>query len=150
MKIEQALTYFKRRRDTMQLMEEDVAIWALEKQIPKKPIKDDDNMACPICGTIVGMSPYCDECGQALDWSKLEKNLSQVSDFGILIQDTTSLMNRYNDDNENCVTCKDCLNYETCVSPFKYDDTSVYFCDDFINKNCSNIEAKEKDKWVNS
>lgn len=34
MRVEQALTYFKRRRDAMQLMEEDAAIWALEKQIP--------------------------------------------------------------------------------------------------------------------
>lgn len=49
--------------------------------------------------------------------------------------------------NENCVTCKDCLYYESCVSPFKYDnDTSVYFCDKFVNKNCSNIESKEKTK----
>lgn len=34
MRVEQALAYFKRRRDAMQLMEEDAAIWALEKQIP--------------------------------------------------------------------------------------------------------------------
>lgn len=128
MKVEQALTYFKRKRNKVQIAEEDVAIWALEKQIPKKPIKDDDNMACPICGAIVGMSPYCDECGQALDWSELEKGLPQVSDFGILIQDTPSLMNRYNDDNEND------------------NDTSVYFYDELVNKNCSNIESKEKDK----
>ena len=33
-RVEQALAYFKRRRDAMQLMEEDAAIWALEKQIP--------------------------------------------------------------------------------------------------------------------
>ena len=39
----------------MQLMEEDAAIWALEKQIPKKPIKDDDNVVCPMCGTIIGV-----------------------------------------------------------------------------------------------
>lgn len=44
MRAEQALTYFVRRRDAMQLMEEDAAIWALEKQIPKKPIKDDNKM----------------------------------------------------------------------------------------------------------
>ena len=139
MKAEQALTYFKRRRNKGQIAEEDVAIWALEKQIPKKPIKDDDNMACPICGATIGMNPYCCECGQALDWGKKPIN--------IYLQDLTSLRNRYNDDNENCVTCKDCLNYETCASPFKYDDdTSVYFYDEFVNKNRSNIESKEKDK----
>lgn len=44
MRVEQALAYFKRRRDAMQLMEEDAAIWALEKQIPKMPIKDNDKV----------------------------------------------------------------------------------------------------------
>lgn len=80
MRAEQALAYFKRRRDTMQLMEEDVAIWALEKQIPKKPIKDDDNMVCPMCGTIIGMSPYCAKCGQALDWGKRPINIRDHKD----------------------------------------------------------------------
>lgn len=61
MRVEQALAYFKRRRDAMQLMEEDAAIWALEKQIPKMPIKDNDNVVCPMCGAIIGMSPYCAE-----------------------------------------------------------------------------------------
>lgn len=141
MRAEQALAYFKRRRDAMQLMEEDVAIWALEKQIPKKPIKEDDNVVCPMCGTIIGMSPYCAECGQALDWGKMPIN------YEIYLQDLTTLMNRYGDDNENCVTCKDCLCDEFCVSPFKCDnDTSVYFCDEFTNKNCSHIELKEKTK----
>lgn len=141
MRAEQALAYFKRRRDAMQLMEEDVAIWALEKQIPKKLIKEDDNVVCPMCGTIIGMSPYCAECGQALDWGKMPIN------YEIYLQDLTTLMNRYGDDNENCVTCKDCLYDEFCVSPFKCDnDTSVYFCDEFTNKNCSHIELKEKTK----
>ena len=95
-------------------------------------------MACPNCGTIVGMSPYCCKCGQALDWGKKPIN------YEIYLQNLTTLMNRYGDDNENCVTCKDCLYDESCDSPFKYDkDTSVYFCDKFVNKNCSNVEAKE-------
>ena len=52
-------------------------------------------------------------------------------------------MSKYNNDNENCVTCRECLYYKTCASPFKYDDnTSVYFCDDFINKNRSDIKIK--------
>lgn len=143
MRVEQALAYFKRRRDAMQLMEEDVAIWALEKQIPKKPIKDDNNMVCPMCGAIIGMSPYCAKCGQALDWGKRPIN------YEIYLQDLTTLMNRYgdNNDNENCVTCKDCHYYEPCESPFKYDDnTSVYFCNKFTNKNCSNIEVRGEHK----
>ena len=92
MRAEQALAYFKRRRDAMQLMEEDAAILALEKQIPKKPNKDDDNMVCPMCGTIIGMSPYCAECGQALDLGKRPIN--------IYLQDLTVLMNRYGDNKE--------------------------------------------------
>lgn len=92
MRAEQALAYFKRRQDAMQLMEEDAAIWALEKQIPKKPIKEDDNVVCLMCGTIIGMSPYCAECGQALDLGKRPIN--------IYLQDLTSLMNRYGDNNE--------------------------------------------------
>lgn len=92
MRVEQALAYFKRRRDAMQLMEEDAAIWALEKQIPKKPIKGEDNMACPICGATIGMNPYCCKCGQALDWGKRPIN--------IYLQDLTALMNRYGDNNK--------------------------------------------------
>lgn len=49
-----------------------VAIKALEKQIPKKITK----LACPSCNRIFlfryGQTRkinYCDNCGQALDWS---------------------------------------------------------------------------------
>lgn len=94
MNVEQALVYFKCRRDTIQLMEEDFAIWALAKQIPKRPIKDDNNIACPMCGAIIGASPYCAECGQALDWGKRPIN------YEIYIQDLTALMNKYSDNNE--------------------------------------------------
>ena len=53
---------------------------ALEKQIPKKPIRDrlDKANLCPICnssftfwiGTQVFENKpyYCDACGQAIDW----------------------------------------------------------------------------------
>lgn len=59
----------------------DMAVKALEKQIPKKVIlrhikKYDgfDDGECPTCGNSVlrdGFSNdvYCDECGQKLDWS---------------------------------------------------------------------------------
>lgn len=90
--VEQALVYFKRKRDTIQLMEENLAIWALEKQVPKKPIKDDNNMTCPMCGAIIGVSPYCAECGQALDLGK--------NPINIYLQDLTALKNRYSDNNE--------------------------------------------------
>lgn len=48
----------------------DIAIGAIEKQIPKKPIKTRSEIVCPTCNTLVGSSPYCRYCGQALDWSE--------------------------------------------------------------------------------
>lgn len=45
------------------------AIVALEKQIPKKPVEVRNEIVCPTCKTLVGSSPYCRYCGQALDWS---------------------------------------------------------------------------------
>ena len=50
------------------------AIEALEKQIPKKPVKHRKSYAvfhtCAICGeNVVDYEIYCPECGQALDWS---------------------------------------------------------------------------------
>ena len=57
----------------------DVAINALEKQIPKKPLATDEqhirysmNYICPLCGkhfSGTGIASYCYHCGQALDWS---------------------------------------------------------------------------------
>lgn len=61
----------------------DMAINAMEKQIPKKPIihtNDIDRLACcPVCDSNVdwtyegfwrkGNPKYCRECGQAIDWS---------------------------------------------------------------------------------
>ena len=46
-----------------------IAISALEKQIPKKPRKTRTEIVCPTCATLVGSSPYCRYCGQKLDWS---------------------------------------------------------------------------------
>ena len=57
----------------------DIAIKAIEKQIPKKPISTDEqnmryvtNYTCPYCGkhfSGTGIASYCYHCGQALDWS---------------------------------------------------------------------------------
>ena len=49
----------------------DVAIQALEKQIPKKPKTDDRYVMyiCPWCNDFVKVSHnYCQNCGQKLDW----------------------------------------------------------------------------------
>ena len=51
----------------------DVAIQALEKQIPKKPdfTEDKEFVLCPCCNGngLADKQEYCDNCGQKLDWS---------------------------------------------------------------------------------
>lgn len=47
----------------------ETAIKALKKQIPRKPVEVRNEIVCPTCKTLVGSSPYCRYCGQALDWS---------------------------------------------------------------------------------
>lgn len=55
----------------------DMAIEALEKQIPKKPIPNSHDMfgikccICPVCSCHVysTSNSFCHRCGQALDWS---------------------------------------------------------------------------------
>ena len=52
----------------------DMAIHILEKQIPKKPKERDCigfyTLACPVCKCALYLyEPYCDNCGQKLDWS---------------------------------------------------------------------------------
>lgn len=59
----------------------DIAISAIEKQIPKKPFKEvivkkNTRMVCPVCFVnlhyLVEQQNYCPDCGQALDWSDSE------------------------------------------------------------------------------
>lgn len=55
----------------------EMAINALEKQIAKKPKERDcigfNTLACPECKTALYLyEPYCDNCGQAIDWSDVE------------------------------------------------------------------------------
>ena len=75
MTYQKAIDYFKRRKIQYGLADniqqaENCAIEALEKQIPKKPVKTRSEIVCPTCDTLVGSSPYCRYCGQALDWSE--------------------------------------------------------------------------------
>lgn len=54
----------------------DLAVMALEKQIQKKPVKDEySHDCCPNCGWIVYKDEFggryllhCENCGQAIDW----------------------------------------------------------------------------------
>lgn len=60
----------------------EMAIKALEKQIPRKPVEVRNEIVCPTCKTLVGSSPYCRYCGQALDWSDItgyNQNLMSAS-----------------------------------------------------------------------
>ena len=52
----------------------EMAINALEKQMPKKPKERDcigfDTLVCPKCKMALYLyEPYCDNCGQKIDWS---------------------------------------------------------------------------------
>ena len=59
-----------------------LAIGALEKQIPKKPLHMHKNYYCPICkedGWMLwddaipnDMDKYCGKCGQAIEWEVSE------------------------------------------------------------------------------
>ena len=53
-----------------------IAINALEKQIQKKPIFTEDKQfaLCPCCDMkgLTDKQKYCDNCGQAIDWSDEE------------------------------------------------------------------------------
>lgn len=92
MTAKEALEYFKRRKEQTELNDrvqqaEDLAIKALEKQIPKKPDfegdgYDDkgsiiyDTWICPCCEeryeVYYDNYKHCPNCGQALDWGETE------------------------------------------------------------------------------
>ena len=63
--------------DTCKNCEINVAIKALDKQIPKKPELKGEYYVCPVCGvyqeTSEGNPPYCINCGQRLLW-KVEED----------------------------------------------------------------------------
>lgn len=54
----------------------EMAIQALEKQIPMKPdfTEDKEFALCPCCNgkSLLDKQKYCDNCGQKLDWSDEE------------------------------------------------------------------------------
>lgn len=59
-------------KDDMEMTK--IALSALEKQIPKKPIRT-DWINCPSCNWGIALmkgTHHCPKCGQALDWSETE------------------------------------------------------------------------------
>ena len=65
----------------------EMAIEALEKQIPKKPINEECYYICPCCRDDLGVSDddifiyelsmpkYCSNCGCVLDWSEVKNEV---------------------------------------------------------------------------
>lgn len=53
-----------------------IAISAIEKQTPKKPLKTDEYhpyYGCPQCKHIVtAVQDFCERCGQSIDWAQKE------------------------------------------------------------------------------
>lgn len=51
----------------------DIAIECIDKQIPKKPLKEICGDRCPVCGSWVwgftDKRDFCGKCSQAIDWS---------------------------------------------------------------------------------
>ena len=61
------------RDELIQPMKEscDMAISALKKQTPMKPILlDDEDLICPVCDADVEWKRYCENCGQKIDWGE--------------------------------------------------------------------------------
>ena len=65
----------------LQLEHEKMALDALEKQMPIKPIGKHTSYKCPVCNRRVrsgkgsssfGVDHFCQRCGQALDWRETE------------------------------------------------------------------------------
>ena len=75
MKIEEAIKHAKEQKEIFggthgEFL--DIAIQALEKQIPKQPKEvkgqyDTYKPVCPVCGNDF-LGEYCDECGQKIEW----------------------------------------------------------------------------------
>ena len=75
MEIKQAITALKniveywQCRPTERTAAE-LAIMALEKQMPKKTINEHNWLYCPSCGSVApdrGFGKYCEDCGQRLE-----------------------------------------------------------------------------------
>lgn len=91
MTAQEAIEILKHEHDYAQLLSYvnealKMAISALEKQIPKKPIDAGYYYMCPCCRCDLGVSDddifiyelsmpkYCSNCGCVLDWSEVKNN----------------------------------------------------------------------------
>lgn len=70
---EDSLKKHKELRDNRDAI--NLAMRALEKQIPKPVVQSTEDCRCPVCGSYVGIDMdelFCSVCGQALDWEAEE------------------------------------------------------------------------------
>ena len=76
MKPEEAISAIKNNmptKGTYTILTEglELAIQALEKQVPKKPIKDGNKIRCPACNLLIAynknIEQYCWTCGQNIE-----------------------------------------------------------------------------------
>jgi hypothetical protein len=67
-----SLNHQKKAENQKELM--DITVEALEKQIPKKPLRREDTTYsfCPCCNSGNLMNDYCTDCGQKIDWEDTE------------------------------------------------------------------------------
>ena len=67
------MNYDQRDKESIPMQTIDMAIGALERQIPMKVI---DINECPFCGLPLGCGDFeqdcCDNCGQELDWEEMK------------------------------------------------------------------------------
>ncbi len=80
--LEEYISYFNSEIENAKRLKENysMAVFALKKQIPKKPAKDEyEHNCCPTCG-YAGIYkdewggryiPHCENCGQAIDWEEV-------------------------------------------------------------------------------
>ena len=75
MTIEEAVKILKENKERQLATDycriKDMAIFALEKQIAKKPLKQNGYIECPFCMTDIKEdkgNSWCLVCGQKLDW----------------------------------------------------------------------------------
>lgn len=63
-----SLPGWQRNQEEIEMME--VAMVAIENQIPKKAERVGATQIKCKCGVVIRLNKYCPYCGQALDWNK--------------------------------------------------------------------------------
>ena len=123
----------------------DLAIKALKRQIPQKPLTFDDyqyDYICPNCGLTVEMDFDCNECHQVIDWSMIHKGCNNCLHF---IPETNGCY-AWQDKVINCnESCKRWVNIKKQCSFCIYNGKTEwcnFYCD-FNHSNWTNKKYKK-------